>query len=78
MLDEHIPSSERIRLTGPRGTLILCDTGGLHRGGHARGRSRVLAYQTYVSPAAPWEKVYFEIDWRGGGSLSRQARYALT
>jgi hypothetical protein len=77
-LEAKIPESARIRLTGPRGTLILCDTSGFHRGGHARSKPRIAAYHTYISPAAEWKKVYFEIAWRDGRELSRQSRYALT
>jgi hypothetical protein len=36
----------------PRGTLILCNTSGLHRGGFSTGKPRVLATATYCSPAS--------------------------
>ena len=36
----------------PRGTLILCNTAGFHRGGFARSKPRALATWTYASPAA--------------------------
>jgi hypothetical protein len=38
--------------TGPRGTLILCNTCGLHRGGFAERKPRLLATATYCSPAS--------------------------
>lgn len=38
--------------TAPRGTLILCNTSGFHRGGLATGKARTLATWTYSSPAA--------------------------
>ncbi|MFN8224339.1 MAG: hypothetical protein U0R50_13955 [Gaiellales bacterium] len=38
--------------TAPRGTLILCNTAGFHRGGYATGNARTLATWTYCSPAA--------------------------
>ncbi len=38
--------------TGTRGTLILCNTSGFHRGGYATGKPRTLATWTYCSPAA--------------------------
>jgi hypothetical protein len=76
--DARIPEADRLRLTGPKGTLILCDTGGFHRGGHTRGKPRLLATQTYVSPDAPQKKMYHEVVWRDGGAWSRAARYALT
>src|SRR5437868_9098643 len=77
VLDAHIPASARIKLTGPKGTLILCDTSGFHRGGHARSKPRILATFTWISPESEWKKLYHEVVWRGDVQLSRQARYAL-
>ena len=31
-LEAAIPASERVRATGPVGTLVICDTSGFHRG----------------------------------------------
>jgi hypothetical protein len=77
LIDERIPAADRIQLTGPRGTLILCDTGGLHRGGHARTKPRMLATFSYISPDSQWQGLYHDVLWREGVDLSRQARYAL-
>jgi hypothetical protein len=38
--------------TSIRGTTILCNTAGFHRGGYATGKERTLATWTYCSPAA--------------------------
>lgn len=38
--------------TGPKQTMLFCNTAGLHRGGFATGKARVLATFTYDSPAA--------------------------
>jgi hypothetical protein len=38
--------------TGTRGTMILCNTAGFHRGGFATAKPRSLATWTYCSPAA--------------------------
>jgi hypothetical protein len=38
--------------TGPKGTMLFCNTAGFHRGGFATGKARVLATFTYDSPAA--------------------------
>jgi hypothetical protein len=59
-----IPPSERVTCTGPRGTLIFCDTHGLHRGGFATERPRVLAVWSYLSPASLFERRFF-VDWSG-------------
>jgi hypothetical protein len=49
---EVIPDSAIRTLTGPAGTMILCNTSGFHRGGYARSRPRVMSVFTYVSPAS--------------------------
>jgi phytanoyl-CoA dioxygenase PhyH len=38
--------------TGPKGTLLFCNTAGFHRGGFATAKPRVLATATYSSPAS--------------------------
>jgi hypothetical protein len=50
--DEHVPPSATRTLTGPAGTMILCDTSGFHRGGFATERPRVLWRYNFASPAA--------------------------
>ena len=47
-----VSQDEIVTFTGPRGTLILCNTSGLHRGGFATAGPRVLATATYCSPAS--------------------------
>jgi hypothetical protein len=51
-LAEKVPDAEIATFTGPKGTLILCNTSGLHRGGFATAGPRVLATATYCSPAS--------------------------
>jgi hypothetical protein len=41
-----------VSFTAPRGTLLLCNTSGLHRGGYSTSHPRVLATATYCSPAS--------------------------
>ncbi len=41
-----------VTFKGPRGTMILCNTSGFHRGGFATEKPRVLATFTYSSPAS--------------------------
>jgi hypothetical protein len=77
-LEAAVPAADRVKMTGPRGTLLLCDTSGFHRGGHARSTPRIAAYHTYISPEAEWEKIYYDIAWSATTQLSRQSRYALT
>jgi hypothetical protein len=47
-----VPAEEIVTFTGSKGTLILCNTSGLHRGGFATAGPRVLATATYCSPAS--------------------------
>jgi hypothetical protein len=48
----HVPADGVKTFTAPRGTLILCNTSGLHRGGFSTAKPRVLATATYCSPAS--------------------------
>ncbi len=41
-----------ISATGPTGTIIFCDTTGLHKGGYSTHRSRMMSTFFYVSPAS--------------------------
>jgi len=79
-LERAIPASERLSATGPRGTLVICDTSGFHRGGYARSKPRVLSTHTYVNrkitPDKP-ERRKFQVVW-GEGELSEQSRFALS
>jgi len=49
---KSVPAEEIATFTGPKGTLILCNTSGLHRGGFATAGPRILATATYCSPAS--------------------------
>jgi len=51
-LEQRVPPEFRHVFTGPKGTMILCNTCGFHRGGFATGKARVLATMTYSSPAS--------------------------
>jgi hypothetical protein len=48
----HVPPEDVQTFTAPAGTIIFCNTSGLHRGGFAQGKPRVLAAFTYCSPAS--------------------------
>ena len=77
-LVERIPEEGVQTFTGPKGTMIFCNTSGFHRGGFATGKPRILATFTYSSPAslkALTERNFTVSDANGG--LSEPARYAL-
>lgn len=51
-VSRRVPAEAVKTFAAPRGTLILCNTSGLHRGGFATKKPRVLATATYCSPAS--------------------------
>jgi hypothetical protein len=51
-LEQRLPMDVARIFTGPKGTLLFCNTAGFHRGGFATQRPRVLATVTYSSPAS--------------------------
>jgi hypothetical protein len=68
----------RITLTGPAGTIIVCDTGGFHRGGFARTKPRILSTFTYVGRGDQKGKHKFKVDFAGQErTLPPQVRFAL-
>ena len=65
--------------TGPKATLLFCNTSGFHRGGHSTTSPRVLATATYSSPASLASLT--ERSYRYAGSpeeLDEPTRFALT
>jgi hypothetical protein len=69
-----------VAFTAPKGTIILCNTSGFHRGGFARGKTRVLGTWTWDSPAslkALSERNYV-LDGSPDGTLSEAQRFALS
>ena len=75
-----VPSDAIRTFTAPRGTLIFCNTSGLHRGGFATARARVLATATYCSPASlsALSLRNFQIDPSRLSELSREGQFAVT
>jgi hypothetical protein len=65
--------------TASRGTLILCNTSGLHRGGFATTSPRVLATATYCSPAslASLSQRNYAVETETHGALNPVGRYAV-
>jgi hypothetical protein len=57
-MERQIPPSQRLRLSGPPGTLIFCDTAGFHRGGIAKSKPRIITTAAYVTPASLHHRRY--------------------
>jgi hypothetical protein len=74
-----IDAADCTTLTGPAGTIVVCDTSGFHRGGYARSKPRVLSYLTYLSDEGNQRhKRKFDVaSTSEGDGLSAAARYAL-
>jgi hypothetical protein len=78
-LERQIAADGARVFTGPKGTLLFCNTAGFHRGGFATKRPRVLATATYSSPASLASLT--ERSYRFSGSLDEldaPTRFALT
>jgi hypothetical protein len=75
-LERRMADSEVLTATGPAGTMILCDTSGLHRGGLATRTPRTLTYHTYVGSGAVAKRT-FTVEGTPEAGLSAVARFAL-
>jgi phytanoyl-CoA dioxygenase PhyH len=76
-LNRATAAEDRVTLTGPAGTMILCDTGGFHRGGFARTKPRILYASTYVSRSTGRDRRY-EVECEGReAELPARVRAAL-
>jgi hypothetical protein len=76
----RIPQAEWLKCTGPEGSMVFCDTSGLHRGGISRTSPRILATWTFVTPAALGSTAQrrFTVARHGSADrLSEAARFAL-
>ena len=56
--DDYIPKEDVKVCTGAAGTIVLCDTSGLHRGGFARERERLMYTSIYTSSAS-WTPIVY-------------------
>ncbi len=57
-IDSEIPTDDRVVCTGKAGTVIFCDTSGLHRGGHAKSNNRFMYTSIFMSTASVWSSIY--------------------
>ena len=77
--DAAVPPEDRLTVTGPAGTMIVCDTGGFHRGGFARTSPRILSVSSYLPAERRKGKRRFDVDFAGDEeALPPQVRFALS
>jgi ectoine hydroxylase-related dioxygenase (phytanoyl-CoA dioxygenase family) len=77
--EELIPTSAIRTLTGPAGTMILCNTSGFHRGGFATASPRILWRYNYCSPASlVVSERRFTVEPSRFDDSPKAARFALT
>lgn len=76
LVESRFPPDQRFSCSGPIGTLLFCDTTGLHRGGISTTKPRVVATWTFVTPASRYHR-RFSIRPVAGVTLSEQGRFAV-
>lgn len=76
LVEQGFASTRHFYCTGPVGTLLFCDTTGLHRGGISRSSPRVVATWTFVTPASRYQR-RFTVRTVEGQPISEEARFAL-
>jgi hypothetical protein len=57
-----VPPDRWLTATGPRGTVVLVDTRGYHKGGQARDRDRILYTATFTSQRSYWPDQFRRTD----------------
>jgi hypothetical protein len=78
-LEQRIPSSDVRTFTGPKASLLFCNTAGFHRGGFSTSAPRVLATVTYSSPASLASLTERSFGFTGSlDELDAATRYSLT
>lgn len=78
-IERAVPPEARKVCTGTAGTVLFCDTSGLHKGGYARSKERIMFTAGYYSRASLWPVRYRRPEDDDGlpETLGGQARYAL-
>jgi hypothetical protein len=64
-LEASVAAEDRLAVTGSAGTVILCDTGGFHRGGFARTKPRILSIATFLRRDRKEGRRRFTVDFAG-------------
>jgi len=75
-VEDAIPTTDYKIMTGKAGTVIFCDTTGLHRGGYATEKERIMATFAYGSQTFR-ENISYTCKGLPFNSLSPQAKAAV-
>lgn len=77
-LERAVPASQWVTCLGPKGTLVFCDTSGLHRGGITKAGARIVATWTYVTPASLFQRRFSVPKEDAKYRLSEAAKFAVS
>jgi ectoine hydroxylase-related dioxygenase (phytanoyl-CoA dioxygenase family) len=77
-LGKVVPENERRIMTGRAGTVIFCDTTGLHRGGYATKRERLMYTVFFTAPSWTDKRYYTMPGGKAPAALSIEATYAVS
>lgn len=76
-VESIVPESDIKKCLGRAGTMIFCDTSGLHRGGFSTANRRLMFAGTFITQASVQPKNYILEEGFDISSLSALARHAL-
>jgi ectoine hydroxylase-related dioxygenase (phytanoyl-CoA dioxygenase family) len=68
-------------MTAPKGTVIFCDTSGLHRGGYAKTKERLMFTAFFSAPTnseKPWYKISKEEKENLKKELNEEQKFSLS
>lgn len=57
-VEKVVSPSDIVSYTGRAGTVVFCDTSGLHKGGYATEKERIMFTAGYLTNASQWKKQY--------------------
>jgi hypothetical protein len=77
LCEERVPEQHRVVCAASRGSVVFFDTTGLHRGGYAIARPRLVASWAYYRPSARVDRNFRCEDHGTLDTLSAAARFAL-
>lgn len=75
--DQYVPKEDILVATGRAGTVIFCDTSGLHKGGYARTNPRMMYTSAYTTRGSFWPIRYAYPKELATETLSPAARFAI-